>query len=112
VPDAIETARTLIESRLAEIDDEAKQFEQAPVGHGRRSNGGRRRGVRPRRPATTAAVSAPGPKRLAARGRKAGKRAPRGQRGDELLAAIKADPGARPADLARQIRSDPSRSMP
>jgi DNA-binding MarR family transcriptional regulator len=41
-------------------------------------------------------------------GRKVGKRAARGQRRKELLAAIKASPGARPSELAKTIGIKPT----
>lgn len=48
------------------------------------------------------------PKPRAPRKHKSAKRASRGQRGEELLAAIKANPGARPSELAGAIGVKPA----
>jgi septal ring factor EnvC (AmiA/AmiB activator) len=95
--DPLDRARTLIQSRLAELAAEAKDLERALASLGER-HAPRRRPGRPKR-ATTPAKA----KLASTRKRKSAKRAPRGQRRDELLAALKVNPGARPSDLARQI---------
>lgn len=86
--DTINRARALIESRLAELDAESRKLKAAleSMGEGTTSRPGRQRNLS----ATKAR-------------RKTTRRAPRGRRREELLAAIKADPGARPSDLARTI---------
>ena len=96
--DTIDRARAVIQARLAELDAEAKKLESALMSLGERAAPGRRPG-RPKGGKATAARS----KRPATRRRKSSKRAPRGQRRDELLAALKANPGARPSELAREI---------
>lgn len=128
MPDAIDRARSVIQSRLAELNAEARDLERALVSLGERPAPRRRRG-RPKRAATTAKPKSGAPKPKAAkraptasvkgkpraprkrkaakgvpkrRGRNAG-RAPRGARREQLLAAIKANPGARPAELAQAI---------
>lgn len=85
--DRIDRARALIRSRLTELDAEAKELERALASLGEKTA---RRPARPRKPA-------------AAKRRRKGTRAARGQRREQLLAAIKANPGARPAELARAI---------
>jgi hypothetical protein len=99
VPDTIDDARRLIQSRLDELDTEAKQLERALASLGEGSGPPRRR---PRRPSRSAAVSTR-PKPTPAPRRRRSKRAARGQRREQLLAAIKATPGARPSELARSI---------
>jgi hypothetical protein len=104
MPDPIDDARKLIESRLAEIEAEARRLERAVASLGEGSGRRRRRpGRSPKRvsPVPTSAPSKPR-SRLGGK-RKAGKRAARGQRRDELLAAIKATPGARPSEFAKTI---------
>jgi hypothetical protein len=98
VPNTIDDARRLIESRLSELEAEAKQLERALVSLGEGSGPRRRRRGRP-----TAAAAPAKPKRTPAPRRKRSKRVPRGQRRQELLAAIKATPGARPSELAKSI---------
>jgi hypothetical protein len=103
VPNPIADARNLIQSRLAELDAEAKQLERALGSLGERSRSRHRRPGRPRKRAAAATSAPPKPKRRARRKRKSTKRAPRGQRREQLLAAIKASPGARPTELAKSI---------
>jgi hypothetical protein len=99
VSKTIDDARNLIQSRLAEIDAEARQLERALASLGEGGGPGRRLRRSPK-PAVTATSK---PRRRAAPRRKAGRRAARGQRREELLAAIKAAPGARPSELAKSI---------
>lgn len=102
MPNAIADARQLIQSRLRELDAEAQRLERAlrSLGEG---SGGKRRPGRPRK----RAAAAPSPSKRARRKRKAA-RAPRGQRREQLLAAIKANPGARPVELAGAIGVKPA----
>jgi hypothetical protein len=95
---AIDAARKLIQSRLAELDAEARDLERALASLGELSAPRRRRG-RPKKAAAAPTKAKP----RAARKRKSSKRAPRGQRREQLLAAVKANPGARPSELAREI---------
>jgi hypothetical protein len=100
MPTTIDDARQLIQSRLADLDAEAKQLRGALASLGEGSARKRRPG-RPRKSAPAAA--APPKRKRASRNRNSGKRAPRGQRREQLLAAIKSNPGARPAELAKSI---------
>ena len=93
--DPIDDVRRLIESRLAEIDAESHRLERAVASMGE--------GRRPRRRAGSFTGQPSNPKRRSPLKRKSAKRATRGQRRVELLTAIKATPGARPADLAKMI---------
>lgn len=85
--DAINDARRLIQARLAELEVEVERLERALKSLGESTSS---RAVRPR--------IAAGIKR-----QRKGERAKRGQRRKQLLAAIKANPGARPSDVAREI---------
>lgn len=103
MPTIIDDARRLIRSRLADLDAEAKSLERALGSLGKGSGPRRRRLGRPKR---AAAGATPRPKGRSSRKRKSA-RAPRGQRRKQLLAAIKANPGARPAELAGAIGVKP-----
>jgi hypothetical protein len=103
VPDTIEDARRLIESRLAELQAEARQLERALASLGEGSGPSRRR---PGRPSSSAAPAKP--RHTLAPRRKRARRAARGQRREQLLAAIEANPGARPSEIARAIRISPT----
>jgi predicted nucleic acid-binding Zn ribbon protein len=104
VPDVLADARQLISSRLTDLDAEAKQLERALIGLGEGGAPRRRRPGRPAKRVGAAPKSASrNPKPPASRKPRSAKRAKRGQRQDELLAAIKAEPGARPIDLAKVI---------
>jgi hypothetical protein len=96
--ETIESARKLIENRLAELQSEAAGLERAlkGLGEGTAVPGGSRR--RSRRST---------PRRSPAR-RRRGKRAAPGQRQAELLRALKEKPGARPTELARTIGVKPA----
>lgn len=96
---AVDDARQLIASRVAELDAEAKQLERAIASMGESRSQGTQVPLRVARASTTAGT--------APRKRKAG-RAPRGQRREQLLAAVKANPGARPVDLAKKIGVKPA----
>jgi hypothetical protein len=74
MPDTIDRARALIQSRLAELDAEAKRLESALASLG--EGPARRRRGRPKKTAAAAAKSKP----RASRKRRSAKRAPRGQR--------------------------------
>jgi len=94
----------LIESRLTEIRDETSKLERAltHLGEGDVE-------PRPRRKVSAAGTpTRPKSKRRAGSGAKATKRASRGQRREELLAAIEATPGARPSELAETIGVRPT----
>jgi hypothetical protein len=86
-------ARALIESRLAELNAEAKDLERALASLGERPAPHRRRG-RPKKAATPPAKA----KRRTSR-----KRARRGQRAQQLLTAVKAIPGSGAAQLGKSI---------
>jgi hypothetical protein len=104
VSETIDDARRLIESRLAEIEAETSRLDHA-LPHLGQAEGRPRR----RRGKTTAASPPPagGGRRKPTR-RKVGKRAPRGRRREQLLAAIEASPGARPSELAKTIGIRPT----
>ncbi len=90
----IDAARKLIAERLSELEAEARQLQRAlkNMGEGDHS-----------RSAT------PKPRRKRAAGkRRRRSQAPRGRRREQLLAAIKARPGARPSELAGEIGVSPS----
>jgi hypothetical protein len=108
VPDTIAEARQLISSRLAELDAEAKTLERALASLGEGSTSRRRRLGRPRKPVAPTNSAPVEPKPSRSRKRKAGKRAARGQRREELLAAIEATPGARPSALAKTMGVRPT----
>jgi hypothetical protein len=106
MPDTIDDARQLIESRLTELDAEAKKLARALASLGE-GNTSRRHG--PGRPPDPVAAGSPAPPKPGRRRRPGPtERAPRGQRRQELLAAIKAEPGARPSALARSIGIRPT----
>ncbi len=104
--DTIHDARRLIESRLAEIAAEAEQLERAlaHLGKGSPRDPGRRSTSRD----STAPPPASKPRRRRTSKVGAGKRAARGERGEQLLAAIGASPGARPSELAETIGIRPT----
>lgn len=104
MPDALADARDLIQSRLADLDAEAKQLERALASLGEGSGTRSRRPGRPRKsPATPAEVTATPPKRRASRKRKGAKRAPRAQRREQFLAALQKSPGAKATEVAKAI---------
>ena len=84
--EAIEGARKMIEVRLRELDAEAGRLRRALSGLGERAPA-KRRG-RPRRKASR---------------RKAAKRAPRGQRRGQFLAALEKSPGAKASEIAKEL---------
>jgi hypothetical protein len=95
----MDAVRDLIESRLVEIDAEARPLERVSESLGSESSRGRRKN----------AVAAPTPtKPRPSRKRKSTKRAPRGERRDQLFTALKAAPGARPTELAKAIGIRPA----
>jgi len=79
----IDAARSLIESRLREIEEEARSLQRA-LG-------------------LLSGLGAPTPARPTRRRRKGGRRAPRGQRREQFLAAVKAKPGATAAEVGKKI---------
>lgn len=101
MPDVLDDARALIESRLAEIAAEAGRLERAVARLGEGSVRPRRGVGRPAKPDASAPTPSR-PKRSPGK-RRAPKRAKRGQRQEELLAAIKKMSGASPAELADAI---------
>jgi hypothetical protein len=92
VSETIERVRDLIEARLLELNEEAKRLEKAveDFGSDRLGAMGRRRQRRKRARSKRA-------------GSKRRRRAKRGQRRDELLAALDENPGAKTSDLAKQL---------
>jgi hypothetical protein len=116
VSETIEDVRKLIESRLAEISVEASDLERALAGfrdgsaaRPRRSGRGRtltRAAAKKAAPAMLSTKTAPKPRTTPRR--KGPKRAARGERREQLLAAIAASPGARPSELAQAIDIRPT----
>jgi hypothetical protein len=95
--DAVQQAKELLQTRLAEIDQERKQVEHALSSLG------------------TARARQPGPKaaRSATRKRRSGgKRARRGQREAEFLAQIRDRPGAKISEIASSIGVAPQQLYP
>jgi IclR helix-turn-helix domain len=93
MPDTIDSARSLIEARLRQLDAEAERLGRAlhSLGEGRST---KPRG-RPRRKASS---------------RKAAKRAPRGQRRQQFLAALEKSPGAKASEIAKQLGISPNQA--
>jgi predicted Rossmann fold nucleotide-binding protein DprA/Smf involved in DNA uptake len=89
MPDTIDAARKLITERLSAIEAEAGKLKRALEELGER-DGAAPASAKPRR------------KRTAGKRRRRSQ-APRGQRREQLLAAIAAKPGARPSELAAEI---------
>lgn len=104
---AVDRARQLIEVRIAEIEEERSKLAGALKSLGERIPSRPSRSGQPRRPAAMG-VPAPSKTRQGPRRNPKRKRAPRGRRREELLSAIKVDPGARPVELARSIGVPPS----
>lgn len=102
----VDDARRLIQSRLADIDAEAERLRRALGGLGEGAAPSPRRASRPA--TRVGAKRSDKPRPRAGRRPEASKRAARGQRREELLAAIKATPGARPAELAAAIGIRPT----
>jgi predicted Rossmann fold nucleotide-binding protein DprA/Smf involved in DNA uptake len=89
MPDTIDAARKLIADRLHAIEAEAGKLKRALEELGER-DGSAPETPKPRR------------KRTASKRRRRSQ-APRGQRREQLLAAIAAKPGARPSELAAEV---------
>jgi hypothetical protein len=106
VSETIDQARRLIESRLAEIEAEARELERAVASLGGKSTSPR--GRRPGKAATDDPRATRDTKRTSRSRRGATKRAARGERRVQLLAAIEATPGARPSELATVIGIRPT----
>lgn len=70
--------------------------------------GRRRKRVAARRVSAAAPTSSAAPASRPTPGRKAAKRAARGERREQLLAAIKASPGDRPSELAEELGIRPT----
>jgi biotin operon repressor len=97
MPDVLDDARNLIESRLAEIEAEVKQLENAVASMGEESV------PRRRDPGRAPKVAAASQLKSGPRKRRPLKRARRGQRQAELLTAIKKMSGASASELADAI---------
>jgi predicted Rossmann fold nucleotide-binding protein DprA/Smf involved in DNA uptake len=101
LPDTIDSARRLIEARLRELNSEAQDLTRALQSLAEKASM-KRRG-RPRRKAATPRKSPGRPKRKAAR-------APRGQRREQFLAALKKSPGAKTAAIAKELGISPNQA--
>jgi hypothetical protein len=90
MPDPIDAVRRLITERLKVIEAEAGQLQRTLTSMGETADS------RPAAPAKPRRKRTPGKRRR-------GAPAPRGQRREQLLAAIGSKPGARPSELAAEI---------
>lgn len=102
--EAIESARKMIEARLRELEGETRRLERALAALGE-GVGVKRRPGRPRK---RASVDAAPPQRKRA-GHK-GKRAPRGQRREQFLAAVEKSPGAKASEIAKELGISPNQA--
>lgn len=96
--DAVQQAKELLRSRLAEIEKERTQLEHALRSLGQSPS--TRRGPR--------AATSPGPRRR----RSGGKRARRGQRESEFLAQVESNPGAKISEIAKTMGVAPQQLYP
>jgi hypothetical protein len=87
VSEVIDSARKLIQARLLELEEEAKDLKRALQSLGEKAPA--RRPGRPRRKSTKRS--------------KATKRAPRGQRREQFLTALAKSPGAKASEIAKQL---------
>jgi sugar-specific transcriptional regulator TrmB len=94
--DVLDQARSLIEDRLKELDDERRRLEStlADITRGRV---GRRRPGRPRGSTT---------RRTGARGRRRGRR--RSTRSDQAVKHVQANPGITASEIATKMRIKPN----
>jgi hypothetical protein len=90
----IDAARKLIAERLSAIEAEAGKLQRALRSMGERDG-------------SASATPKQRRKRPAGKRRRRRSQAPRGQRREQLLAAIEAKPGARPSELASEIGISP-----
>lgn len=88
--DVVDQARKAIEARLAELEDEARRLRDALTSLGDHGLSTRRRTSR----------------------RTATRRAPRGQRQQQFLAAVKKNPGAPVSEIAKDIGVSPQQLYP
>jgi hypothetical protein len=90
VPDVLDEARKAIHTRLSEIEDEARRLRNAltHLGDGKPTRG---RGRTTKR-------------------RRSGRRAPRGQRQQQFLTAVRKNPGARGSEIAKEMGVPPSQA--
>ena len=88
MPNHVESARKLIADRLGAIEAETGKLRRALEELGERDG---------------SVPAAPKPRRKRAAGKRRRAQAPRGQRREQLLAAIAAKPGARTSELAAEI---------
>lgn len=90
--DAVERARTLLQERLRELDDERSQVEKALA-----DLGGRRRG--PGRPRGSRSRAGTGTRRRRRRG---------GTRADQAVKMVGAEPGISAGQIAKRMRIAPN----
>jgi hypothetical protein len=93
MPDLLDQARKAIEARLRELEDEARHLRDALGNLDHHRLGGKRR------PTTT-------------KPRSKARRAPRGQRQKQFLAAVKKDPGAPVSQIAKDMGVAPNQLYP
>jgi DNA invertase Pin-like site-specific DNA recombinase len=90
--DVVDQARKAIETRLRELEDEARRLRDALTSLGGRKPATRRRRTTPRRSTT--------------------RRAPRGERKQQFLAAVKKKPGVPVSEIAKGIGVSPQQLYP
>ena len=90
MPDVLDRARAVIEGQLHELEDEAKRLRKALASLDHHRLRGRRRPTTTTKPRSTA------------------RRAPRGKRQQEFLAAVKKNPGAPVSQIAKDMGVAPS----
>ena len=90
--DVVDQARKAIETRLRELENEARRLRDALMSLGGRKPSTSRRRRTTRRPTT--------------------RRAPRGQRQQQFLAAVKKNPGAPVSEIAKDIGVSPQQLYP
>jgi hypothetical protein len=89
MPDVLDQARKAIETRLRELEDEARRLSDA-----------------------LASLDDGTPTRRRTGRRSPTRRAPRGQRQEQFLAAVKKNPGAPVSQIAKDIRVAPQQLYP
>jgi sugar-specific transcriptional regulator TrmB len=90
--DVLDQARKVMEARLRELEDEARRLRNALA-----SLGDRKASRSPRRTTTRRSTT---------------RQAPRGQRQEQLLAAVKKKPGAPVSEIAKDIGVSPQQLYP
>jgi hypothetical protein len=101
----LDEASTLIQKRLAELDDERKRLERALAdlgGSGKKATG--RRPGRPRGTATASAATAASP----AAPRRRRRRRSGGTRADQAVSLVEKNPGISASEIAKSMKIKPN----